>query len=147
MGKKFKLQALLNYREILERQARQELAGRLRMQESLLAEINRQRDELDMLCRDFVQRQAAGMSAADMRLFQANIQLRQQELVTLEENLQQCNRDVTLAREKLLKASQDKKSVEKLRERHLQEQRRLVRQMENRNLDEIALRRQNGGLA
>ncbi|TYP00209.1 flagellar FliJ protein [Geothermobacter ehrlichii] len=147
MGKRFKLEALLNYRNILEREARQELAGRIRTQEALLAEINRQRAELEFLCRDFVQRQATGMSATDMRLFQSNIQLRQQELAAMEENLQQCNREVALARERLLKASQDKKSVEKLKDRHLQEQQRLARQIENRSLDEIALRRQNGGLA
>lgn len=144
MADAFRLQTLLDYRELKERQAKQSLAVALQQQEALLVEINRMRAELDCLCRDFVRRQAEGLPAAEINLYQANIQIRQRQLAELEDDLQQKKARVTEARMQLLKLSTEKKSVERLRERHRQEQRQRQKQQEGAILDEIALRNQGG---
>ncbi|RMF47287.1 MAG: flagellar export protein FliJ, partial [Deltaproteobacteria bacterium] len=100
--------------------------------------------ELDCLCRDFVRRQAEGLPACEIELFQSSIQLRQSQLASLEEELQRKKALVTEARTQLLQLSKEKKSVERLRERHLLEQQQRNKRREGAILDEIALRNLGG---
>ncbi|RME41173.1 MAG: flagellar export protein FliJ [Deltaproteobacteria bacterium] len=140
MAVPFHLQTLLDYRQLKERQAKQSLASALQRQEAVLVEINRMRAELDCLCRDFVRRQAEGLPAAEIDLYQRNIQLRQHQLHQLEDELQQKKAEVAEARNLLLKISTEKKSVERLRDRHEREQLQRQKRLEGAVLDEIALR-------
>jgi len=144
MADTFRLQTLLDYRDLRERQAKQELAAALQQQEAVLVEIHRMRAELDCLCRDFVRRQAEGLPACEIELFQSSIQLRQSQLASLEEELQRKKALVTEARTQLLQLSKEKKSVERLRERHLLEQQQRNKRREGAILDEIALRNLGG---
>ncbi|ORJ63522.1 flagellar export protein FliJ [Geothermobacter hydrogeniphilus] len=147
MGKAFKLQSVLNYRQIIERKAQQVLARALTRQGDLMAQLARQRAELDYLTSDFENRKRQGLSMADLNLYRSHIRYSEQQLRSLEKEFEQSNAEVCKCREELMRSCQDRRMVEKLKQKQAVQTRRENLHRENLSLDEIALRERQGGLA
>lgn len=147
MGKLFKLQSVLNYRSILEQEAQQQLAKVLRIQSELLAQVGRQRAELRYLCLDLEQKKEAGLPVSELNLYNVHITMREQQLSALGQRIDEINQKVASSRADLLRTSQDRKMVEKLKEKQGQEHQKELNRKENIMLDEMALQDRSGGLA
>ena len=140
MAKKFKLQSVLNYRHTLEDQARQQLSGSLQQQGQLEAELQRHQNQLQQLDEELKTRQLAGLSIAEIDLFEAQIHHLQGLMVALQQRLEQLHRRIERERAELLQASREKKVMEKLKEKQEEEYRREQARLERNLLDEISLR-------
>jgi len=146
MGKEFKLQSVLNYRQILEREAQQQLAHALTRQGNLMAQVARQRAEIDYLSRDFEVQKKAGLSIADVHLYRSHMLYCEQQIKHLETELEQSNHEVCERRETLMRSCQDRRMVEKIKQKQAQQAQQEILRKENCHLDEIALQNRQGGL-
>lgn len=146
MGKQFKLESVLNYRQILEREAQQELARALGCQGEVMAQIARQRAEMDYLTRDFETRKLAGLPIADLNLYRSHIHCSSEQLQALESELEKANAAVSKCRTELMKSCQDRKMVEKLKQHQNEVHKRELLHQENLSLDEVGLSSRQGGL-
>jgi len=147
MGKEFKLQSVLNYRQILEREAQQQLAHALTRQGNLMAQVARQRAEIDYLSSDFEVQKRGGLSIADINLYRSHMRYCEQQIKHLEAELEQSNQEVCERRETLMRSCQDRRMVEKLKQKQADQTQRKILRKENSLLDEIALQNRQGGLA
>lgn len=137
--KPFKLESVLNYRRILENQAQQKLAEAFDREAALITEINREEEELHQLYRDREERQQIGMTVHEMQLYENRISHQVQQLAALVDALEICRDAISACREKLCEASREKKLMEKIKEKHLQEQHQAMNRLEAKNLDELAV--------
>lgn len=139
MAEKFKLQPVLKHRGLLEDLARQRLAETIGQEQDLLAKIALQRGELKSLQTELVQHQRHGISVQDLLLYEGHIDHCGKLLAELGRQQKHLQEAVSMCREALCQASQDKKLLENLKEKKMDEFRRKLLQMEGRQLDEIAL--------
>ncbi len=140
MGKKFKLQSVLNYRQILEDQARQKLAESLQQKTRLEEQLRQQQQATRQLDTELKERQEQGLSVAEMNLFESQIQHRQRQLSHLQTNLQVLESAILGQREDLLQVARDRQVIEKLKEKREREYRQELSRKEREMLDEICLR-------
>src|SRR5690554_3257048 len=124
--KTFKLESVLNYRRILENQAQQKLAEAFDREAALIAEINREEEELHQLYSEREERQQVGMTVHEMQLYENRISHQVQQLAALVDALELCRDAIAACREKLCEASREKKLMEKVKEKHLQEHHRAM---------------------
>ncbi len=74
MAYKFKLQSVLNYRQILEDQAQQQLSSSLQQRLELQQQMTRVAERLMQTDRELKLKQQKGMDIADLTLFEDQIQ-------------------------------------------------------------------------
>jgi len=137
--KKFKLEPVLTYRQILENQAQQKLAQALDREAALISEITRQEEELQALYAERDKRQQSGMAIHEMQLYENRISHQVQSLAEMVEQLDRLSRQVVASREALCDASRDKKLLEKVKEKHRMQQQAEMRRRESNLLDEVAV--------
>lgn len=140
MGKKFKLQSVLNYRQILEDQARQKLAESLQQKTRLEEQLSQQQQATRQLDAELKERQEQGLSVAEMALFESQIRHRQRLLNDLQSQLRGLERAIFGQREELLQVARDRQVMEKLKENQEREYRQELSRKEREMLDEISLR-------
>ena len=140
MSKKFKLQSVLNYRQSLEDQAQQQLAASLQRKGALEVELQRQHDALQQHDAELKERQQAGLTVAEIELFETQIQHCRRLIEHLQEQLQRLDRQIVGEREELLNAARDKQVMEKLKDKQEAEYRKELSRKERQILDEISLR-------
>jgi flagellar FliJ protein len=146
MKMKFTLQPVLNYRQILEGEARQRLAEAQEREHLVSWEITESRDRLNALCRDLDDRQRRGISVADLMLHNARINGVDARLKNLERDLERCRREAVDRRQELCEASRDKKLLERLKEKFGEQQKLFQNRQETIRLDEIFLNLGKGEL-
>jgi len=140
MAKKFKLQSVLNYRRTLEDQARQQLSESQRYKQQLLDEFQQHQRHLGQLDAELKERQQEGLTVAEIDLFEAQIQHRRRQMVSLQQQLEVLERRILQEREELLQAAREKQVMEKLKDKQEEEYRRELARKERNVLDEISLR-------
>lgn len=138
MKNKFKLQAVLDYRKVLEDQARQELARSLQQEADLLAHLAAEEQELTSLYEEFERRQQSGMSCDELRLYQNRISHKVETVARLVESLEKMQLQIARKRENVIEAGRDKKLLEKLKEKKTEAFQQEQRRKDNVALDEIA---------
>jgi len=134
----FTLQKLLELREAREREVKNELARVVSIQ-------NRERVKQDQLRRDIQENQnrlRAGMrkgdiSAEDIVLYEKYFHVSQRAINTAGDKIRSMEPEVNRIREKLVQASKDRKIVEKLRERKLEEYEYLLHRETAKENDDI----------
>lgn len=140
MTNKFKLQSVLDYRTTLERQAQQELADSILRQEQVLRDLATRKETLRQQCKRFEQAKLAGLTVADLVMYQTNIATLEQHVSRLEMRLEHANQDLSERRRFLTEKSLDCKILDNLKTRHREGMLKLQRNREMAALDEIALR-------
>lgn len=139
MRKKFSLQAVLEYRKILEDKARQRHAQAVAAVEQAEQEVAGAECALTDLCRSMEDRCAAGVSVQDLLWCEDGIQ-RQRDLVTrLRARFAELDREVGKRREELVHAAKEAKLLENLKEKHEERCREALRSEEKVIIDEIAV--------
>lgn len=140
MAKKFKLQSVLNYRQLLENQAQQDLAASLQDKAELEAELQLQLQGLAQHDAELKRRQQEGLTIAEIDLFENRIQHTRRIIAQLQQRLEQLAQRIDSEREKLLAAARDRQVIEKLKEKQDAEFRKEMNRKEREMLDEISLR-------
>jgi flagellar FliJ protein len=140
MAKPFKLQTVLNHRQRLEDIAVQQLAEALNREKNLLLQLNERRAAVTALVDEFAKRQQTGISVHELQVYRLSIQRNQTQLKSLEGQAAQLSREVETQRRQLAEACRKKKLLEKLKEKHQEEQILGDNLKEAAQLDEIALR-------
>ncbi|KIH77566.1 flagellar FliJ protein [Geoalkalibacter ferrihydriticus] len=139
MKNSFKLQPVLNYRQILEDQAKQDLARSLQQEADLLLKLTREEQELGDLYRELEERQRAGIRCEHLLLFQNRISHKVETLAQLVEDMERLQQQILRKRRHLTEAGRDKKLLEKLKEKKRLEFEEESKRREAIVLDEIAV--------
>lgn len=137
---RFRLQSVLDYRQQLEDQARQQLAASLQRQRSIREERDRRALSLDRLTCERQQREAEGCPITDLQLYGARIDFEHDRLELLELQLLQSEQEVAERQQAVLAARQDREAMETLKARHLDEEKQREKTEETRRLDEVGSR-------
>ncbi len=140
MAYKFKLQSVLNYRQILEGQAQQQLAASLQQRLELQQQQVRVEERLEQTDRELRVKQQKGMDIAEMTLFEDQISHCQRQLELLRKQLHRLEKTIDEQRQELLQASMERQVMEKLRDKQKDEYLREEGRKERELLDEISLR-------
>jgi flagellar FliJ protein len=136
---KFRLQTVLEYKERQEREEQRELAKR---QEILAKE--EQKLKFLMNLKQMRQREMASKSSEgklnvlELKMYQDHQKRLTSEISDQQIRVQQAQSDVELQREKLLKAVQERKTYEQLKEKHYQAYLAEIEAEERKLLDDIA---------
>jgi flagellar protein FliJ len=135
----FKLQPVLNYRQTLEDEACQRLAQAIEREAPLQRQLVDSRERLHYLCGELDDRQRTGIAVAELMLHKARIHGVGERIKERERELERLQREIAEYRQALCAASRDKKLLEKLKEKVVEEQRQFQNRQETILLDEIAL--------
>ncbi|OQY19098.1 MAG: flagellar export protein FliJ [Desulfobacteraceae bacterium 4572_35.1] len=142
--KSFKLQAVLDHRQRLEDLAQQTLAQAIQRERELMSCITDETASLAQICRSYEERQAEGMHAHEFMLYENRINHKRQKLQDLDRQLGESRQQVQESRQALATASQEKKLLEKLKEKKLDEVKRELQRQEMIQIDEVAIMHRNG---
>jgi flagellar FliJ protein len=137
--KPFALHAVLKYRRQLEDKALQNLTQALQEEARLQKEFQEVEEELTELYSDLKQDQLHGTSVDRLILFNQRIDLVKDLVAQRQKALEKQQLQVAQKRQILIKASKDKKVIEKLKEQQNAAYKRHLEKLEAGMLDEIAV--------
>ena len=147
--KPFALGAVLRYRRQLEDAARRELHQALQAEARLRTALRHAQAELAELYAGLERDQARGTTADQLLLYEHRIDLVREQEQRRQRDVARQQEQVAQQRQLLIKASTDRKVLEKLREQQDAAYRRHLERKETEMLDEIAVlsheRRQHSG--
>lgn len=137
---KFRLDPVLEQRKRIEEERQLELAARERdLQEAQdeLARLDHEYRRFSMRLRDEHER----LQGEELRLHYAHLQYLDRRIVAQHGVVAKCREAVDHARAALLDAAKERKAMERLKERRLEEHRADVARLEQRDLDDANNRR------
>lgn len=137
--KPFSMHAVLKYRQQLEDTARQILYQALELEARLLEITMQTEEELAALYRDTQRDREQGTSVDRMLLFEYRIDLIKQQLEVQRSDLEKQQAQVAKKRQQLIRASRDRKVIEKLQEQQNAAYAKFLEKKEMVLLDEIAV--------
>lgn len=137
--KPFKLQVVLEQRQRLEDQAQRTLSEALQHEREIMNRMSTETCEMAEVCRDYEDRQAVGMQSHEFELYENRISHTRQILTRLDQQLGEARSWVLQCREKLGEASRDKKLLEKLKEKKLEEIKKELNRREMIQVDEVSI--------
>lgn len=139
--KPFSMEPVLRYRKQVEDTVRQELFISLEQEAKIKAELLQKIKTLATLYTNLADEQRQGTTVNRLQLFTNRIDVGQNEIRDLQKKLQEQQQVVARKRRKLVQASQDKKSLEKLKEKQNLAYKQYKDKKEAAMLDEIAVLR------
>jgi flagellar FliJ protein len=137
--KPFTLHAVLKYRHQLEDQALQSLAQALEVETRLRQALNQVEEELAELYHDLQRDKEQGTTVDRLILFDQRIDLVKTQVAERRTALEKQQLQVNKRRQQLLKASKDRKVIEKLKEQQNAAYKHHLDKLEAGMLDEIAV--------
>ncbi len=137
--KPFQFQSVLNYRRRIEDNARKNLTLVQREEEALLKKKHQAVEELETLYKNQRDQQAVGTTVDQLIMAEARIAVIRDQLTTSEQELEKVREKVQRRRNGLLKAGQDKRALEKLKEKQNIAYKNFLDKKEAVMLDEIAI--------
>ena len=137
--KPFSLHAVLKYRHQLEDQALQSLALALEVETRLRQALHQVEEELAELYHDLQRDKEQGTTVDRLILFDQRIDLVKTQVAERRTALEKQQLQVNKRRQQLLKASKDRKVIEKLKEQQNAAYKHHLDKLEAGMLDEIAV--------
>lgn len=137
--KPFSMDSVLKYREQLENMAQQQLLQAMEQQAEAQARHDQLTAALTTNYSSLQRLREEGTLVEQLLLFERHNEALREELVVAITALQEADDEVARRRKALLKTSQDKKVLEKLKNHQNLLYRRHLDQLERRQLDEIAV--------
>lgn len=137
--KPFTLHAVLKYRHQLEDQALQSLAQALEVETRLRQALHQVEEELAELYHDLQRDKEQGTTVDRLILFDQRIDLVKTQVAERRTALEKQQLQVNKRRQQLLKASKDRKVIEKLKEQQNAAYKHHLDKLEAGMLDEIAV--------
>ena len=137
--KSFTMHAVLKYRRQLEDAARQEMSQALEVEARLQEILFQAGEELTELYAGLQQDKERGTTVDRLLLFEHRIDLVKQQVETRRTDLEKQQAQVARKRQQLVKASKDRKIMEKMQEQQNAAHARFLEKKELGMLDEIAV--------
>jgi flagellar FliJ protein len=137
--KPFAMHAVLKYRQQLEDIARQQLYEAMEVETRLQAALLQVQEELGELYNDLQQDKEQGTTVDRLVIFDHRIELIQEMVVLRQDELEKQQAQIEKIREQLVKASKERKIMEKLREQQNAAHAKYLERKETNMLDEIAV--------
>jgi len=138
---KFRLQSVLDHRLRLEDLAKQDLAQVLRHKQELSHSLSQEKEIFATLQAEFSLEQEQGITAQEMILYQQHLDAKARQIANLKKSLEEVLDEEERRREALCRASQDKKLLERFKDKKMAEEFERLRRQENNLFDEIAVQR------
>lgn len=145
---KFKLESVLEYKKKIEEEEQRELA---RLKEILRQEQERL-EHLKMTkaeeMKELVEKSSQGLlNVAEIQMYHSHLKRLDKEIASQEITVQRAAIDVEEQRQKLINASKEKKTYEKLKEKHKTAFELAIDEEERKFIDELATMRYDAGRA
>ncbi len=137
--KSFKLQSVLDYRILVRDLAQQELCETQKQEEAVIADMEREKEELARLYDDFEKQQQSGISPQDLKLYENQCDHKHRILEELQLRLEDVGRQIEEQHQALCNADRDKKLLEKLKEKQTLAYEQEQRKKEAIEANEIAI--------
>jgi len=135
----FKLHAVIKFRQQLEDVARQQLFAAQEKEHAARTLLNTRQHELQTLYDTLQQDKEQGTTVTRLIMLENRISLVQEQLVRDREGVQKAQSLVQSKRKVLLKASQDRKVIEKVKEKQDSSYEQYLSKKERAMLDELAV--------
>jgi flagellar protein FliJ len=146
MAFQFRLQSVLIFRTSLEEKAQLTLALEQRRQEEHRRRLVQLRDDRLAMMASFEERKREGMTAGLYTLYVEGLLVKEQEIVTQIGAMESQRQVVEACRQELARRMQDRKVIERLKEKDFQLFLAGVRQREQKQSDEQAILRYGKGM-
>ncbi|MFP7756400.1 flagellar export protein FliJ [Thermodesulfobacteriota bacterium B35] len=137
--KPFAMDSVLKYRQQLEDAARQELFTAQEREADLRRQLGEAEAALEELCRNLENERRGATTAERLILYERRMQIVREQVAALAEKVAGQQERVRQRHRHLLKASQERKVLEKLREQQNRNYRNHLEKKEALMLDEIAV--------
>lgn len=135
----FKLDAVIKFRKQLEDTARHNLFTALEKEAEAQAVLTRQQQDLDHLYLTLQQEKEQGTTAPRLIMLENRIGLVKEQVSAADQGVQKAKIEVESKRIALLKASQDRKVIEKMKEKQNNAYNQHLNKKELAMLDELAV--------
>ena len=135
----FKLDAVIKFRKQLEDTARQNLFTAREEEAAAQAVLTRQQQDLDHLYLSLQQEKEQGTPAPRLIMVENRIALVKEEVSTAREVIEKAQIEVESKRKALLKTSQDRQVIEKMKEKQNNAYKQHLNKKELAMLDELAV--------
>ena len=135
----FKLDAVIKFRKQLEDTARQNLFTALEEEAEAQAVLIRQQQDLDHLYLSLQKEKEQGTTAPRLIMLEDRMALVKEQVSAASEVIQKAQIEVESKRKALLKTSQDRKVVEKMKEKQNNTYKQHLNKKEIAMLDELAV--------
>jgi flagellar FliJ protein len=135
----YRLQSVLDYRQMLEDQAQEQLVDVLERERSCVYRMRQEQRELNMLCQEKEEQQRQGIYQQDLFLLESRIRYQSMQLIELQKQLETITQEIDTCRHHLQEKCKDKKLLKVLKEKYQETQRQEFEKKESKALDEIGI--------
>lgn len=135
------MEPVLRFRKQLEDEARQKLFTSKKKESEISRQLENAKHTFADLCNNFDREKKEGTTIDRLLLYENRILVEQEELGILREKMSKQQEKVARRRRRLLHASQEKKALEKLKEKQNRAYKQYRERQEAAMLDEIAVLR------
>ncbi len=136
---KYRLQSVLDYRQMLEDKAQEKLIAVIERERSCLEDLEQGKKELNLLYRKKEEKQNQGIYQYELQLLESRIRFQSKYLAQLNHQLEKIHREIEECRQGLLEACKEKKLLQTLKEKDQAKQRQELEKKESNDLDEIGI--------
>jgi len=137
--KPFKLQSVLDYRKRIEKMAQKSILIYLEKQSSLDAEKQKRQKELLKLFDELQSAEQKGTFLPEVMLYEKCIQDKKRGVEEIARKLEGLSSEINCKKDELIKARQEKRTLEILKEKNEEKEKRKQRHRENVFSDEAAI--------
>ena len=139
MAFKFRLQSVLTHRLYLEDVAKSELAVQVQARNRCQQRIDWLQEEMSRYRREMAEKEKHGMAAGEFILANEYVTVLRLQIMREQSKLPLLDAQIELARQNLVKAVQNRKAMEILRSRDLEQYTQVQLKLEQNLLDEVAV--------
>lgn len=135
---RFRLQTALDVRERIEKLKQKEFAEQVQGAQKIKDKIEEIKNSIQLSFEEVNRSKQEGFTIAQLQFYEGYKQRLQYELKISNQQLKEKNQNLERKRRELIKASQNRRALEILKDKNQEENRRLEEKKERFELDEIA---------
>ena len=143
--KPFTLDAVLDYRKRTEDAIQREMMSIRESKDVLVLEMENEEKELARLIDEMGAAKCRDIVVSDLILYEACIRRKKRDLVDINKKINEVDARIRRQEKKLVKARQDRRALEIVRDNRENEEKERQKKAEDRFLDEVGVLRFGGG--
>ncbi|WP_105618058.1 flagellar export protein FliJ [Vallitalea okinawensis] len=133
----FRLQPVLDYREVVEEQKKTEYGHALIEKDRIEEHISCCQNEIDGIIRSSREASTGVINAKDLMMFHHYLNHKKEELIQHEDSLEKHQIIVEEKKSDMLDAMRKKKSVQVLKEQHMEAHKKVLKKQEQMMIDQL----------
>ncbi len=143
--KPFTLDAVLDYRKRTEEEIQMEMVSIQKSKDALVLEKKNEEKELARLIDEMGAAKCRDIVVSDLILYEACIRRKKRDVIDIGKKIGEVDARIRRQEKKLVKARQDRRALEIVRDNRENEEKQRRKQVEDRFLDEVGVLRFGGG--